>query len=96
MTRLYSYEEPYLIFTLPRNAKAVKKMDTTLAELGESELKILNFFKLNEGHYFSKSEVVNSLGIYARTAERELKHLVDLKLLIRDGVGRGTVYCLAK
>ena len=62
-------------------------MDTTLAELGESELKILNFFKLNEGHYFSKSEVVNSLGIYARTAERELKHLVDLKLLIRDGVG---------
>ena len=93
---LVSYEEPYLIFTLPRNAKAVKKMDTTLAELGESELKILNFFKLNEGHYFSKSEVVNSLGIYARTAERELKHLVDLKLLIRDGVGRGTVYCLAK
>ena len=93
---LVSYEEPYLVFTLPRNAEAVKKVDNTLAELDVSELKILNFFKLNEGQSFSKSEVVNSLGISARTAERELKHLVDLQLLVRDGVGRGTVYCLAR
>lgn len=28
-------------------------------------------------------------------AERELKHLVDLNLLVRDGVGRSTVYRLA-
>lgn len=93
---LVSYEDPYLVFTLPRNVEAVRKMDDILSELGESELRILDFFKLNDGQYFSKSEVVNSLGIFARTAERELKHLVDLKLLIRDGVGRGTVYGLAK
>ena len=35
------------------------------------------------------------LGIYPRTAERELKHLVDLGLLIMEGVGRLTVYRIA-
>jgi hypothetical protein len=35
------------------------------------------------------------LGIYPRTAERELKHLVDLGLLIMEGVGRSTVYRIA-
>ena len=93
---LVSYEEPYLVITLPRNAEAVKKVDDTLAELDENELKILNFFRLNEGLSFSKGEVVGTLGIFARTAERELKHLVDMKLLVRDGVGRSTVYRLAK
>lgn len=93
---LVSYEEPYLVFTLPRNAEAVKKVDNTLAELDESELKILNFFKVNDGKSFSKGEIVSKLGIFARTAERELKHLFDLKLLDRDGVGRSTVYRLAK
>lgn len=89
-------EDPYLVFTLPRNAEAVKKVDNTLAELDENELKILNFFRLNEGLSFSKGDVVGTLGIFARTAERELKHLVDLKFLDRDGVGRSTVYRLAK
>lgn len=93
---LVNYEEPYLVFTLPRNAEAVKKVDNTLAELDESELKILNFFKVNDGKSFSKGEIVSTLGIFARTAERELKHLFDLKLLDRDGVGRSTVYRLAK
>ena len=31
-------EDPYLVFTLPRNAEAVKKVDNTLAELDENEL----------------------------------------------------------
>ena len=87
---LVSYQEPYLVFTLPRNAEAVKKVDDVLADLDEGEIKLLDFFKLNDGQSHSKGEVVEKLGISARTAERELKHLVELKLLIRDGVGRST------
>ena len=56
---------------------------------------MLNFFRLNDNQAFAKSEVVEKLGIYPRTAERELKHLVDLGLLIREGVGRSTVYRIA-
>ena len=93
---LVSYEEPYLVFTLPRNAAAVKKVDDTLAELDEGEIRMLNFFRLNDSQTFAKSEVVEKLGVYPRTAERELKHLVDLTLLIREGVGRSTVYRMAK
>lgn len=92
---LVSYEEPYLVFTLPRNAAAVKKVDVALADLDEGEIRMLNFFKLNDGKTFGKVEVVEKLGIYPRTAERELKHLVDLGLLIREGVGRSTVYRIA-
>lgn len=29
---LVNYVEPYLVFTLPRNAEAVKKVDTTRTE----------------------------------------------------------------
>ena len=93
---LVSYQEPYLVFTLPRNAEAVKKVDDLLADLDEGEIKLLNFFKLNDGQSYSKGEVVDKLGISARTTERELKHLVELKLLIRDGVGRSTTYRIAK
>lgn len=92
---LVSYEEPYLVFTLPRNAAAVNKVDDTLAELDEGEIRMLNFFRLNDSRAFAKSEVVEKLGIYPRTAERELKHLVDLDLLIREGVGRSTSYRIA-
>ena len=78
-----------------RNAAAVKKVDVALADLDEGEIRMLNFFKLNDGKTFGKGEVVEKLGIYPRTAERELKHLVDLGLLIREGVGRSTVYRIA-
>lgn len=92
---LVNYEEPYLVFTLPRNTAAVNKVDDSLAPLAEGEIRMLNFFRLNDGKSFGKGEVVEKLGIYPRTAERELKHLVDLKLLIREGVGRSTVYRIA-
>lgn len=92
---LVNYEEPYLVFTLPRNTAAVNKVDDSLAQLAEGEIRMLNFFRLNDGKSFGKGEVVEKLGIYPRTAERELKHLVDLKLLIREGVGRSTVYRIA-
>lgn len=41
---LVSYEEPYLVFNLPRNAEAVRKVDVALAELDEGELKMLNSY----------------------------------------------------
>lgn len=92
---LVRYEEPYLVFTLPRNAAALNKVDDTLADLDEGEIRMLNFFRLNAGKTFGKGMVVEKLGIYPRTAERELKHLVDLGLLIREGIGRSTVYRIA-
>lgn len=93
---LVTYEEPYLVITLPRNAKAVGKVDKTFADLDEGEVKMLNFFRLNEDHTFGKSEVVEKMKIASRTAERELKCLVDFGYLERIGVGRSTVYRLAK
>lgn len=93
---LVSYEEPYWVFNLPRDAEAVRKVDVTLAELDEGELKMLNYFRLNEGEAIGKSGVAERLHITHRTAERELKHLVDLKYLERDGAGRSTVYKLAR
>ena len=93
---LVSYEEPYLVITLPRNAEAVGRVDNTLADLDEGEVKMYNFFRLNDGQFLGKSEVVEKLKITPRTAERELKHLVDLGYLERDGAGRSTVYRLAK
>ena len=93
---LVTYEEPYLVITLPRNAKAVGKVDKTFANLDEGEVKMLNFFRLNEDHTFGKSEVVEKMKIASRTAERELKCLVDFGYLERIGVGRSTVYRLAK
>ena len=93
---LVTYEEPYLVITLPRNAKAVGKVDKTFADLDEGEIKMLNFFRLNENHTFGKSEVVEKMKITSRTAERELKCLVDLGYLKREGADRSTVYRLAK
>lgn len=93
---IVSYEEPYLVITLPRNAEAVGKVDYSLADLDEGEVKMLNFFRLNEAITLGKSEMVEKMKISSRTAERELKHLVDLGYLEREGAGRSTVYRLAK
>lgn len=93
---LVSYEDPYLVITLPRNADAVGRVDNTLADLDEGEVKVFNFFRLNESLSLGKSEVVEKMKISPRTAERELKHLVDLGYLEREGGGRSTVYRLAK
>ena len=92
---LVSYEEPYLVFTLPRNAEAVGKVDNSLADLDEGEVKMLDFFRLNENLTFGKSDVVGKMNISPRTVERELKHLVDLGYLEREGAGRSIVYRLA-
>lgn len=89
-----SYEDPYLVISLPRTAKAVGNMDELLAELDEGEMKMLDFFRLNEGQAFGKGEMAKKLKISDRTAERELKHLVDLSYLERIGAGRSTAYKL--
>lgn len=93
---LVSYEDPYLVITLPRNADAVGRVDNTLADLDEGEVKMFNFFRLNESLSLGKSEVVEKMKLSPRTAERELKHLVDLGYLEREGGGRSTVYRLSK
>jgi len=93
---LVSYEEPYLVITLPRNSEAVGKVDVSLADLDEGEVKILNFFRLKDNRLVGKSEVVEAMKVSPRTAERELKHLVDLGYLEREGAGRSTVYRFSK
>ena len=49
----------------------------------------------DEGETIGKSEVAERLHITHRTAERELKHLVELRCYERDGAGRSTAYKLA-
>ena len=90
------FDDPYLVFILPRNANYVKSIDGLRAVLTEGEIKILDFFKLNAGRSFGKSDIADTMGITARTAERELGHLVELKLLVREGAGRSTVYQYAE
>ena len=84
------------MITLPRNAAAVGKVDNSLADLDEGEVKMLNYFRLKDGQLVGKSEVVETMKISPRTAERELKHLVDLGYIEREGAGRSTVYRLFK
>ena len=90
---IVKYEEPYIVFTLPRNAKSAIVFDEKLAGLGEQELAAYDFVKLSGGQV-TKAEYAKKFGLIDRTAERHLKHLTELGLVKVEGVGRSTVYKL--
>lgn len=89
----YAMEDPFLTLTLPRNMEALKKVShhTNLSELNDEELTGYEFIKLKETvtrkeyqEYFSfKSD---------KKAERHLKKMVDLKLIVRKGSARSIYY----
>ena len=88
---LVSYEEPYLVFTLPRSAAAAIKVDERLAGLNDQDVIALDYRKTLGGKV-TKSQFAKQFGLIDRTAERCLKHLVELGKLKTEGVSRATVY----
>lgn len=90
-----SYEEPYLVFTLPRNAAAAIRIDERLAGMSEQDIVAIDFIKLSGGKV-TKAQFAKQFGLIDRTAERRLKHLVGLGMLEIEGVSRATVYKLVE
>lgn len=88
-----TYEDPYIVFTLPRNAAAAIRVEKSPAGLSEQDVVALDFVRLSGGKV-TKSQFAKQFGMIDRTAERRLKHLVELGVLKTEGVSRATVYKL--
>lgn len=87
------YEEPYIVFTLPRNdnSAAVGK----LAGLKVDERRGYEFI-LQADKPVSRAEYERAMNIESRTAQRHLKLLVERKLIISVGTGRAVKYIALK
>ena len=87
------YEEPYIVFTLPRNdnSAAVGK----LAGLTTAERKGYEFILQSETSV-SRAEYEASMNVSSRTAQRHLKLFIERELITSDGVGRSVKYKAVK
>lgn len=90
---IVTYEDPYIIFTLPRNAIAATRLDERLAGLGEHDVAAIDYIKLSGGKV-TKAQFAKKFNLIDRTAERHLKHLVEMGVLETEGVSRSTIYKL--
>ncbi|OOG73794.1 ATP-binding protein [Algoriphagus sp. A40] len=90
----YTFKEPFLTLTFPRNTEAVKEVigKGSIDNLSEVELKNFEIFRGKRP--VSKSEFVDFTGLAARTAERYLKDWTDNGLLRKVGSGRSTKYLM--
>lgn len=90
----YTFKEPFLTLTFPRNSDAVKEVigKGSIDELSNDELK--NFEIFREKRPISKSEFVDFSGLATRTAERYLKEWTDNGLLSKVGSGPSTKYLM--
>ncbi|MDP2974171.1 MAG: hypothetical protein Q8N60_03910, partial [Candidatus Diapherotrites archaeon] len=66
--------------------------ETDLRELGlnERQIRALNHFQKSK--QFSSIDYQKVLGAIERTAERDLKELIEKGLVSKKGVGKGTQY----
>jgi len=90
---IVTYEDPYIIFTLPRNADAATRVDDRFANLSGNDVLALDFIRLSGGKV-TKAQFAKKFNLIDRTAERRLKHLVDAGIVETEGVSRATVYKL--
>lgn len=90
----YEYKAPYLSLTFSRSIEAVKYVSgiDALGNLNEYELKAYEVFRNKLS--LTKSEFAEKLGLSDRTAERMLKKMVDLKLILKKGAGPNTKYVI--
>jgi ATP-dependent DNA helicase RecG len=86
---IVQYEDPYLIFTLPRNDKsaAVGKLEGIKVE----ERKGYEFI-LQSSQPVSRADYETVMQIESRTAQRQLKTLIDHGLIKPTGIGRSMKY----
>lgn len=87
------YEEPYIVFTLPRNneSAAVGK----LAGLSAVERRGYEFILQSE-HPITRSEYEVAMNMTSRTAQRHLKLFIERELIKPDGSGRSVRYSAIK
>lgn len=90
---IVTYEDPYIVFTLPRNAIAATRLDERLAGLDEHDVAAIDYIKLMGGKV-TKAQFAKKFNLIDRTAERHLKHLVEMGVLETEGVSRATIYKL--
>lgn len=88
----YSWEPPYLDLTLYRSPESAAKVldEAILRELTAEEKKGWAFLAARVST--TQSEYAQHMGVTARTAQRHLKHFVELGLLRRLGKGPATKY----
>jgi ATP-dependent DNA helicase RecG len=89
----YLMEDPFLTLTFPRNMEVVRKVshNANLSKLNDEELTGYEFIKLKEK--VIRKEYQEHFGFDSdKKAERHLKKMVDLKLIIRKGSGPSTYY----
>ena len=88
----YSWEAPYLVLTLYRNAdSAVKSLSNTLARALTKE-EYDGWAYLSRQTDTTQREYANHMRVTPRTAQRHLTHFVELRLLRRIGRGPATRY----
>jgi ATP-dependent DNA helicase RecG len=83
---IVTWENPYLVFTFPRDSKALKKLDTTpgLQQLNEEELKGYEWIKtINE---VSARDYSNHFNFSDKKAQRHLSKMKQLGLLTDNGL----------
>lgn len=86
---LVTIEEPYMVFTMPFNSKS--KVMGSLQDLNEKELKGLEFIRMSENP-IKRAQYEKVLNLEKKTAERQLKHLLELGLIEKLGQGPSTIY----
>lgn len=85
-----TFDNPYIVFTLPRTAAAAAKTER-YAGLLPMEIKGYEYL-LKEARPVSRAEYQKALGLEERTAQRHLKTFVEKGMAKQSGSGRGTTY----
>lgn len=87
----YTYDEPYLVLTIRRSMKVPASHHP---ELNSEEQAGLTFLSSNLS--VSSKEYMEHTGLGERTAQRHLKHFIELGLVEKEGSGPSTRYKVVK
>ena len=82
---LVTYEEPYIVFTLPRNNKS-----SVVAAYTDSELQVLEILRLTGRK--TRAEVEQMISLGGKTVSRTFNSLIKKGLVVKVGGGRSTSY----
>ncbi|MFW6275496.1 MAG: ATP-binding protein [bacterium] len=89
---LVSFENPYMVFKFPRSAKAIKSIapESRLSKLNKEELAGYNYIRVTGK--ITRKEYEKHFSFDKKKAERHLKRLTELGLIVRKGAGPSTYY----
>lgn len=84
-----TFDDPYIVFTLPRNDKAASF--GRLEGLSPEERRGYELL-LKSGEYWSRAEYQAKMNLSQRTAQRHLTLFFDMELVTIEGQGKNTRY----